>query len=41
MLEKEFGPTELVKIEAEIATEAKAEYRDWLDKTGQHAWFAP
>ena len=41
MLEKEFGPTELVEIEAEIATEAKAEYRGWLDKTGQHAWFAP
>ena len=41
MLEKEFGPTELKEIEAEIATEAKREYRDWLDKTGQHAWFAP
>jgi hypothetical protein len=41
MLEKEFGSTELTEIEAEIATEAKREYHDWLDKTGQHAWYAP
>lgn len=41
MLEKEFGPAELAEIEAEIASETKKEYHDWLDKTGQHAWYAP
>lgn len=41
MLQEEFGPTALAKIESEIAAEAKQEYRDWLDKTGQHAWFSP